>query len=499
MRKIFVSMIIVITIVSSIVFSPSVKAQSNFSDVVPKDSFYKEVMFLKEKGIINVGNDGLFDPYRYITRLEAVRMLIKAKNITDLSNAKNPGFVDIKPGQDGSKEIFKAVELGIITGSTNAKNEKIFNPNGTLTRAQMAKILSLAFELTGTSEKVFSDVPNTHWAYPYIQGLTKNQITFGYANGRFGINDNISRVQFSIMLARTLNESFRIAPEIGKTLPDGWTAPVLKSKWKNSAFHVTSNIFRDELGFVPNENVYSMDRWEISGDPFAITILDYLQGNEEVRLRISWRDESNPNLYRTKIIGEQIFQYYFEEDANQVIEYLNADYPPEDFIANGRYVSLYWDSPYVSLNIGYKPVLTPTGKTYSDGWTAPVLKSKWTPDHEVNMGIFETELGLKNSGEIFGIKGSSRALLVQSGASFGKQFEASIWLKGWESAELKESYRIPVISYELFKFYFEKDADKVLNYFNKNSIPEKFTANGRNCEVFYDEVGGNLILKIGNK
>ena len=126
MKKVSISMIIVMMIVSAVIFSPSVKAQSNFSDVITKDPFYKEVMFLKEKGILEVYNDGYFDPYRHLTRVEAVRMILKAKNITDFSNVKNPGFIDIKTGQDGSKEIFKAVELGIITGSVNAKNEKVF-------------------------------------------------------------------------------------------------------------------------------------------------------------------------------------------------------------------------------------------------------------------------------------------------------------------------------------------------------------------------------------
>ena len=110
-------------------------------------------------------------------------------------------------------------------------------------------------------------------------------------------------------------------------------------------------------------------------------------------------------------------------------------------------------------------------------------------------GLAKNQITFGYANGRFGIKGKSRVLLVQSGQSFGKQFEASIWLKGWESAQLEESYRIPVITYELFKFYFEKDADREFNYYNKNSIPEKFTANGRECEVLDDEVGGNLILK----
>ena len=116
----------------------------------------------------------------------------------------------------------KAVELGIING----KGEKIFDTNGNLTRAQMAKIISLPYDLTGNSGTEFSDVPTTHWAYSYIQGGAKNQVTFGIGHGKYGANDYITGAQFAVMMARRLDESFRVVP----TPPIGVSPGFLKQR-----------------------------------------------------------------------------------------------------------------------------------------------------------------------------------------------------------------------------------------------------------------------------
>ena len=116
----------------------------------------------------------------------------------------------------------KAVELGIING----KGEKIFDTNGNLTRAQMAKIISLPYDLTGNSGTEFSDVPPTHWAYSYIQGEAKNQVTFGIDTESMVGNHYITGAQFAVMMARRLDESFRVVP----TPPIGVSPGFLKQR-----------------------------------------------------------------------------------------------------------------------------------------------------------------------------------------------------------------------------------------------------------------------------
>jgi hypothetical protein len=61
---------------------------------------------------------------------------------------------------------------------------------------------------------------------------------------------------------------------------------------------------------------------------------------------------------------------------------------------------------------------------------------------------------------------------------------------------LPNSYRIPVVAKELFKLYFAKDADRVWNYFNKNDIPEQFTANGFKVTAVYSSATGSITLML---
>jgi len=118
---------------------------------------------------------------------------------------KNPGYVDVTEMTFGYDVIARMSEEGAFSG-----NNQYFNPGDSLTRAQMAKILVQAFHLTGSSTKTFTDVSHDYWASDYISILTENKITLGYSNGTFEPNEPITRAEFSIMLARALDESFKV-------------------------------------------------------------------------------------------------------------------------------------------------------------------------------------------------------------------------------------------------------------------------------------------------
>ncbi|TLS35600.1 S8 family serine peptidase [Pseudalkalibacillus caeni] len=173
---------------------------NRFSDVT---QYKEEINYLAERGIIKGYDDGTFKPLEPVKRLQAVQMILREMGV-NVTNAPNPNFSDMQPGDYGYDEVAKAVELGIIKG----KDGK-FNPWGELTRAQMAKILVKAYELQGTYSKDFNDVPKTFWAYSYISALAANGITTGYSDNTFRPNNNISRQHFSVFMARYLNPNFR--------------------------------------------------------------------------------------------------------------------------------------------------------------------------------------------------------------------------------------------------------------------------------------------------
>lgn len=184
--------------------NPIVFAEKQFWDVSTNHWAYDEVHFLSTKSIINGFPDGSFKPNQTITRLQAMMIILRAKDLHDFSDVTNPGFIDIQEGDYGYEIIAKAAQLGIISGKYNEDGEKVFDPAGTLTRSQMATILVNAYNLQGSTEINYFDVQKSHWAYEKIQIVTANKIAMGYENGLFGANDSITRAQFSVMMARIL-------------------------------------------------------------------------------------------------------------------------------------------------------------------------------------------------------------------------------------------------------------------------------------------------------
>jgi len=64
---------------------------------------------------------------------------------------------------------------------------------------------------TPTTEppRVFADVPASHPYAPAIDALSRNKVIEGYADGRFGVNDHVSRQQFAKMILLALGETAR--------------------------------------------------------------------------------------------------------------------------------------------------------------------------------------------------------------------------------------------------------------------------------------------------
>ncbi|WP_158701643.1 S8 family serine peptidase [Lentibacillus sp. Marseille-P4043] len=172
----------------------------NYRDV---SRYKQEINYLTDKGIIRGFPDGTFKPGEYVTRLQAVQMILNEMGIqVEKTNASNPRFTDITPDTYGYKAIAKAVELGFIKGKTDGS----FNPNGSLTRWQMAAILVSAYHLQGTYTDEFTDIPKDHFAHDVINTLAANNITKGYPDNTFKPMNKVSREHFSVFLYNYLTQ-----------------------------------------------------------------------------------------------------------------------------------------------------------------------------------------------------------------------------------------------------------------------------------------------------
>ena len=169
-----------------------------FSDVSNNHAYKTEIQYLVARELISGYTDGTFKPDANLTRAHAAVLIARALQL-DTKNVVDPAFVDVPPTHPNYLQIAAIQNAGIMDGS--GQN---FNPSNELTRVQMAKILVGAYKLQGSSTKNFTDVPETHWGYEYVSTLAANGITSGYADGRFGLSDKVTRKHFSAFLQRIL-------------------------------------------------------------------------------------------------------------------------------------------------------------------------------------------------------------------------------------------------------------------------------------------------------
>ncbi|WP_172793999.1 NlpC/P60 family protein [Sporosarcina sp. HYO08] len=201
MKKWFVVLISIVFVFTGF---GSASAAPLFTDV--KDNYWvkAEMDFLAEKGIITPNPNERFGVNDEITRLEASTMIVKALGL-ETENRPAPNFIDVLPEDESYDIIAAIVDEGIMVGNNNGQ----FMPQKSLTRAEMAKILVIAFDLKGTSDYNFRDIPTTYWGSPFIKTLFANEVTTGYENNTYKPGAFLTKSHFAIFLARILNPEFK--------------------------------------------------------------------------------------------------------------------------------------------------------------------------------------------------------------------------------------------------------------------------------------------------
>jgi S-layer homology domain len=110
-------------------------------------------------------------------------------------------------------------DAGAITGYT----DNTFRPYNQATRAQLVKIVVLAFHipLYNGSEQPFTDVPTSHPFYKYIMTAWRDNIITGYSDGTFRPYANVTRGQ----IAKIAVESARME-DLSTNTPSFTDVPV---------------------------------------------------------------------------------------------------------------------------------------------------------------------------------------------------------------------------------------------------------------------------------
>lgn len=176
-----------------------------YSDVLPTQWFSQHIGYLSNKKQISGYLDGSFKPYQVITRAEAATLLGRALGYDGIQS--DTVFKDVAKTSFASGYIQKAVEAKIITGYADGT----FKPGKTVTRAEMAILITKAFELTSaqSTQNIFLDVSPSMAAYSYILPIIEAQVTKGYSDNTFRPNEKITRSEFSAFLTRVQTDEIQ--------------------------------------------------------------------------------------------------------------------------------------------------------------------------------------------------------------------------------------------------------------------------------------------------
>lgn len=163
-------------------------------------------MKLWKEGIIegySSGKSGIFGTYNNATRAEFIAAVVRAVNQNTIPVITNSPFEDVKPEDWYAGAIEYAKNQGWVSGCNITKTR--FCPNDPISRAEAAKILSLAFERVKTKVLTcqtnqtnnFSDVSADAWYSQYACATKAANVISGYPNKTFRPTNSMTRAEMA--------------------------------------------------------------------------------------------------------------------------------------------------------------------------------------------------------------------------------------------------------------------------------------------------------------
>ncbi|WP_138753964.1 fibronectin type III domain-containing protein [Paenibacillus sinopodophylli] len=156
-----------------------------------------------EQALISGYPEGDFKPNKTITRAEFIVILAKALNWQN--EGQGLSFDDKDAiGSWAQKAIAQAVEAKVISGY----NDGSFRPNAEITRAEIAVIVSRAFELARTDAKLDSSFADADaipvWSRDAIEAARERGIITGRNGNLFAPNDKATRAEAVVIVLKAL-------------------------------------------------------------------------------------------------------------------------------------------------------------------------------------------------------------------------------------------------------------------------------------------------------
>ncbi|WP_162341280.1 S-layer homology domain-containing protein [Paenibacillus paridis] len=185
-----------------------VENKVSFSDIASVEAWAgREIQVVAAKGAIEGKAEGKFVPKDKVTRAEFAKMLIRALDLENGSAVES--FDDVNSSDWFAPYVAAAADLKIINGRSASK----FDPNATITRAEMATMISRALKVQGAADvtdvnaalKGFADAAKINATLKEgVAFAATHKIVIGDA-GKFLPNNNATRAEAAVIIYRALN------------------------------------------------------------------------------------------------------------------------------------------------------------------------------------------------------------------------------------------------------------------------------------------------------
>ncbi len=150
-----------------------------------------EAHFIQELGVSSQSDK----KQESLTRIDAANLMARALKL-DYQIAPKTGFTDVP------KSSQKAVSSLFHAGILEAKSKNKFGSHETLTRGELSVWIAKAFDLKGSTETVFTDVPKKH--RERIGSIVLYGIAESISATEFGYSQKVSLSEFITMLQLAL-------------------------------------------------------------------------------------------------------------------------------------------------------------------------------------------------------------------------------------------------------------------------------------------------------
>lgn len=328
---------------------------SAFVDVPSSHWAFSFIKKSNEIGLFKGCAQDRFCPDDPLTRAQAAIVAVRFLD----KQVSNPSqvFSDVPVGHQAFNEIKLIKDLGITSGC-GAGN---YCPEAAMTRGQAAVFIIRAMELkkpgstsvnsnftSGISQgfnQQFSDVPQNHIFFPFIEKMRVLGITSGCGNNKYCLDNPISRAEAAVFWVRAYEIIFPPTPAPTKTPPP--------TK-------------------IPQEVFPKLSKVEVSAIPNVKRIkprLDALKDGDKYKISV-FKRETNL-LFDLPIGRERITTVWTTPDGEEVIpfdlnRYGEIQFTVSRYNKRGDYVlkEVQWKDQKIILNQKLKVVDTPQERGY---------------------------------------------------------------------------------------------------------------------------------------